>query len=306
MKSIPFTKMHGCGNDYIYINLFDKDIDYMISNKSIFTKKVSDRHFGIGSDGVIFISPPSMDIFPSIYVDFKMEIYNADGSLAEMCGNGIRCATVFAQRQGIFSKEKRCIIVESAGNLRFVELITENDAIISVKVNMGKPEFRSEHIPVISTKPTIVQEPLTIFPQNGSILNETLPIRTYLYDITCVSMGNPHCVIFTEDVSKIDLNYIGPLIENHDMFPNRTNVEFVQIITPNLIKMRVWERGSGETLACGTGCCAAVAAGFFNHLIDNHVVVQVPGGELSIFIDNHTKTIYMTGPAITVFEGTIM
>lgn len=299
MKSIPFTKMHGCGNDYIYINLFDKEIRHYLSNKSNLAQILSNRHFGIGGDGVIFISPSSI-------ADFKMEIYNADGSFAEMCGNGIRCAAVFARNEGIFPKDKKEIIVESSGTFKHVEFIQNDSTITNVKVNMGKPEFHSKMIPVISDKPFIIQEPLTISIPNISSINETLPIRTYLYDITCVSMGNPHCVIFTDDVSKIDLEYIGPFIERHEMFPNRTNIEFVQVITPTLLKMRVWERGSGETLACGTGCCASLAAGMKNHLTSENIIVQVPGGELVVECDKESDDIFLTGPVVPVFDGNII
>ncbi len=272
-KPISFTKMHACGNDYIYINLFSQTL----TDKSIFAKRFSNRNFSIGGDGVIFLVPPN-----NPKADFKMEIYNADGSFAEMCGNGIRCATVFARNQGIIPKNKTTILVESANLLLQVEFCSNHQ----LKVHMGKP--------IIS----ILNTPLTI--------NQTSPIRTYLYDINCVSMGNPHCVIFTNNLSNIDLNEIGPLIEHHELFPNRTNVEFVQIVTPNFIKMRVWERGSGETLACGTGCCAAVAVGIQNQQLEDKVMVQVLGGELLVEYEKELDTIYLIGDAVTVFEGEIL
>lgn len=268
---MKFVKMHGCGNDYIYINLFCE----LVQDKSLFAKQSSDRHFGIGGDGVIFISP-------STIADFKMEIFNADGSFAEMCGNGIRCATIFARKEHILPPNQNFIAIETFSSIKYVEILDEH----TLKVNMGKA--------------TVKQDSFIIHSSNNTSL------RTYFYDITYVSLDNPHCVIFTEDVEHIDLEHIGPLIEHHEKFPNRTNVEFVQVITPTLLKMRVWERGSGETLACGTGCCAALVAGIKNNLTEAKVTVQVPGGELFIEYDTHTEEIFLTGPAVIVFEGEIL
>lgn len=278
---MKFVKMHGCGNDYIYINAFQETI----INPSALTKQLSNRHFGIGGDGVIFVAPSSI-------ADFKMEMYNSDGTSAEMCGNGIRCAAKFVYDQKILEKPKQSLTVESAGLIKFVDLIFQNGAVTAARVNMGKPELVAKKIPVLSTHAMVIRETITLADQT--------------YQMTCVSMGNPHCVIFTNDVSKIDLAAVGPLLEHHSSFPNRTNVEFVQVIHPSLLKMRVWERGTGETLACGTGCCAALTAGVLNHLTERRATVQIPGGELYILWDKKTGNIYMTGPAETVFEGEII
>lgn len=278
---MKFVKMHGCGNDYIYINTFQETI----TNPSALAKQLSNRHFGIGGDGVIFVAPSSI-------ADFKMEMYNSDGTPAEMCGNGIRCAAKFVYDQKILEKPKQSLTVESAGLIKFVDLIFQNGAVTAARVNMGKPELAAKKIPVLSAR--------------AMVIRETIALADQTYQMTCVSMGNPHCVIFTDDVSKIDLAAVGPLLEHHSSFPNRTNVEFVQVIHPSLLKMRVWERGTGETLACGTGCCAALTAGVLNHLTERRATVQIPGGELYILWDKKAGNIYMTGPAETVFEGEIV
>ena len=282
---MKFVKMHGCGNDYIYINLFQEE--ETIPDKSELARTLSNRHFGIGSDGVIFISPSSI-------ADFKIEIYNADGSFAEMCGNGIRCAAKFVYDQNILSVKKPALSIESAGSIKYVHLIFQNGKVIAARVNMGKPELTSSKIPVITSKPKFIRETISVAKNPNDF-----------YEVTCVSMGNPHCVIFTNDLSQIDLEHVGPLLEHHNLFPKRTNVEFVQVIRPSLLKMRVWERGAGETLACGTGCCAAVVAGVLNHLTERKVIVQVPGGELYITWDHTNGNVYMTGAAETIFEGKI-
>lgn len=278
--------MQGCGNDYIYINGFEEKIP--LENKPELVRKWSDRHFGIGSDGVIFINP-------SQEADFEMEMYNADGTRAEMCGNGIRCVGKFVYDKGLTDSEH--ITVISAGKVKYLDLIVEKDeggscgrgSVTSVRVNMGCPILEPEQIPVKSSKQQVVDE---------SIL-----VQEKEYHMTCVSMGNPHAVIFTEGVASLQLEEIGPFFENHESFPRRTNTEFVEILDRRTVFMRVWERGSGETLACGTGCCAVAVAGVLNGLTEPEITVKLLGGELLIRWDRKENLVYMTGPAVTVFEG---
>lgn len=273
---MKFTKMQGCGNDYVYINGFTEKIE----NKPAFVRAVSDRHFGVGGDGAIFINP-------SEEADFEMEMYNADGTRAEMCGNGIRCVAKYVYDKGMTDKEQVSIV--SFGNVKYVDLYVEDGLVSSVKVNMGAPILDAEKVPVKSTKSQSVDEPITV---NGKE-----------YRMTCVSMGNPHAVIFMEDIAKFDIVSIGPLFENHEVFPNRTNTEFVEVVDRTHVNMRVWERGTGETLACGTGCCATVVACVLNGLTEDKVTVRVLGGEIEIQWDREANLVYMTGPAATVFEG---
>lgn len=273
---MKFTKMQGCGNDYVYINGFTEKIE----DKPAFVRAVSDRHFGVGGDGAIFINP-------SEEADFEMEMYNADGTRAEMCGNGIRCVAKYVYDKGMTDKEQVSIV--SFGNVKYVDLYVEDGLVSSVKVNMGAPILDAEKVPVKSTKSQSVDEPITV---NGKE-----------YRMTCVSMGNPHAVIFMEDIAKFDIASIGPLFENHEVFPNRTNTEFVEVVDRTHVNMRVWERGTGETLACGTGCCATVVACVLNGLTEDKVTVRVLGGEIEIQWDREANLVYMTGPAATVFEG---
>ena len=275
---MKFTKMQGCGNDYIYINGFTEKIAQ--EKKPKLVRKISDRHFGIGGDGAIFINP-------SEEADFEMEMYNADGSRAEMCGNGIRCVAKYVYDKGMTDKEQVSIV--SFGNVKYVDLYVEDGLVSSVKVNMGAPILDAEKVPVKSTKSQSVDEPITV---NGKE-----------YRMTCVSMGNPHAVIFMEDIAKFDIVSIGPLFENHEVFPNRTNTEFVEVVDRTHVNMRVWERGTGETLACGTGCCATVVACVLNGLTEDKVTVRVLGGEIEIQWDREANLVYMTGPAVIVFEG---
>lgn len=275
-----FTKMHGCGNDYIYINGFEESI----KDKTELARKLSDRHFGIGGDGVIFINP-------SKEADFEMEMYNADGSRAEMCGNGIRCVAKYVYDKGLTHKTDISII--SCGKVKYLELFLKNDKVNAVKVNMGAPELNADKIPVLV---------------NGSkepVIGETITVKGKEYKMTCVSMGNPHAVVFMDDVDNLEIEQIGPYFENHERFPNRTNTEFVKVLDRENVQMRVWERGTGETLACGTGCCATVVACILNGLTDDTVTVRLLGGELEITWDRKENLVYMTGPAETVFEGTI-
>lgn len=273
---MKFTKMQGCGNDYVYINGFTEKI----TDKPAFVRAISDRHFGVGGDGAIFINP-------SEEADFEMEMYNADGTRAEMCGNGIRCVAKYVYDKGLTDKKQISIV--SFGNIKYVDLYVEDGLVSSVKVNMGAPILESEKVPVKSAMPQSIDEPITI---NGKE-----------YRMTCVSMGNPHAVIFMKDIANLDIASIGPLFENHEVFPNRTNTEFVEVIDRTHVNMRVWERGTGETLACGTGCCATVAACVLNGLTEEKVTVHVLGGEIEIQWDREKNIIYMTGPAATVFEG---
>lgn len=273
---MKFTKMQGCGNDYVYINGFTEKI----GDKPAFVRAVSDRHFGVGGDGAIFINP-------SEEADFEMEMYNADGTRAEMCGNGIRCVAKYVYDKGLTDREQISIV--SFGNVKYVDLYVENGLVRSVKVNMGAPVLEAKKVPVKSAMERSVDEPITV---NGKE-----------YRMTCVSMGNPHAVVFMENIAKLDIASIGPLFENHEVFPNRTNTEFVEVVDRTHVNMRVWERGTGETLACGTGCCATVAACVLNGLTEDGVTVRVLGGEIDIRWDRNKNLIYMTGPAETVFEG---
>lgn len=273
---MKFTKMHGCGNDYVYVNGFTEKV----SDKPKAVVALSDRHFGIGSDGVIFINP-------SQQADFEMEMYNADGTRAEMCGNGIRCVGKYVYDHGM--TDKTSITVESFGKVKYLDLTVENGKVIKVKVNMGKPELTAKDVPVVSV--------------HEQVIDEEIIVKEKSYRMTCVSMGNPHAVVFMDDVEHLAIEEIGPYFENHERFPNRTNTEFVQVIDDSHVKMRVWERGTGETLACGTGCCATAVACVLNRLTGTHVTVQVLGGEIEIYWDQKENLVYMTGPAVTVFEG---
>lgn len=277
---MKFTKMHGCGNDYIYIDGASEKISQ--EEKPAFVRKVSDRHFGIGGDGVIFINP-------SDEADFEMEMYNADGSRAEMCGNGIRCVAKFVYDKGL--TDKTDISVISCGKIKYLQLFLKDNKVDTVRVNMGAPELSPAQIPVIA--------------ENGKekIMDEPITVQGKEYKMTCVSMGNPHAVIFMDDVTNLEIEKIGPFFENHERFPNRTNTEFVKVLDRKTVQMRVWERGTGETLACGTGCCATVVSCILNGLTDDTVTVKLLGGELEITWDREADLVYMTGPATTVFDG---
>lgn len=273
---MKFTKMHGCGNDYVYVNGFVEEI----KDKPAFVKAVSDRHFGVGSDGAIFINP-------SKEADFEMEMYNADGTRAEMCGNGIRCVAKYVYDKGL--TDRTHISIVSCGKVKYLDLNVADGQVTSVRVNMGAPILTAKEVPVISRMEQSVDEPIIVGGKE--------------YRMTCVSMGNPHAVVFMDDVANLDIAAVGPLFENHTAFPNRVNTEFVKVVDRNRVDMRVWERGTGETLACGTGCCATVVACILNGLTDNAVTVRVLGGEILIEWDREKNLVYMTGPATTVFEG---
>ena len=287
---INFTKMHGCGNDYVYINGATDIIPQEQKPETV--RYLSDRHFGIGGDGVIFINP-------SEEADFEMEMYNADGSRGEMCGNGIRCVAKFVYDNGLTKAlpDPKNISVISAGSVKYLQLtVDDNDKVSTVRVDMGEPILEPAKVPVA-------------FPEVGAeadpIIARPLPVNGKEYSVTCVSMGNPHCVLYVDDTASLDLPKIGPDFEHHAYFPNRINTEFVQIIDRQHIRMRVWERGSGETLACGTGCCACVVAGVLNGVNDRTTEVEVLGGRLLIEWNEPDNHIYMTGPATTVFTGEV-
>ena len=277
---MKFTKMHGCGNDYIYINGFTEQIAQ--EEKPGLVQKISDRHFGIGGDGAIFINP-------SMEADFEMEMYNADGSRAEMCGNGIRCVAKYVYDKGLTDKTEISIV--SCGQVKYLELFLKDGKVDTVRVNMGAPELSAGKIPV------------TAVDEKDRIIDESISVQGKEYKMTCVSMGNPHAVIFVDDVTNLEIGQIGPYFENHERFPKRVNTEFVKVIDRKHVQMRVWERGTGETLACGTGCCATVVACILNGLTDETVTVKLLGGEIQITWDRETDLVYMTGPAVTVFEG---
>ena len=277
---MKFTKMHGCGNDYIYVNGFTENIG--TEDKPQLVRYLSDRHFGIGGDGVIFINP-------STEADFEMEMYNADGSRAEMCGNGIRCVAKYVFDYGL--TEQTDISIVSFGKTKYLTLTVEQGKVTKVRVNMGAPELIAKEVPVIS--------------ENQIVVDEEIVVKDQTYHMTCVSMGNPHAVVFMDDVAQLEIEAIGPFFENHERFPRRTNTEFVRVIDRNHVEMRVWERGTGETLACGTGCCATVVACVLNDLTDCNVNVKVLGGSIDITWDREANLVYMTGPAETVFDGEI-
>ena len=280
-----FTKMQGCGNDYIYVNGFTEKIPQ--EEKTELVRHISDRHFGIGGDGVIFINP-------SLEADFEMEMYNADGSRAEMCGNGIRCVAKYVYDKGL--TDKTDISVISYGQIKYLQLFLKEGQVDTVRVNMGAPELRPERIPV-----TVAEAGMPL--EKERIVNAPIIVQGKEYKMTCVSMGNPHAVIFLEDVTNLEIEQIGPYFENHERFPKRINTEFVKVLDKKTVQMRVWERGTGETLACGTGCCATVVACILNGLTDEKVTVKLLGGEIEIEWDREANLVYMTGPAVTVFEG---
>ncbi len=290
---MKFTKMHGCGNDYVYVNCFSETVEH----PEEVAKIVSDRHFGIGSDGLILIRP-------SKTADFEMAMYNADGSRGEMCGNGIRCVAKYVYDFGL--TDKTSISVETLAGIKYLNLTVKDGKVEKVRVNMGAPILTPSEIPVhMSGKPSD-----GIDPDDGDqaepVIAQSLQVAGKEYKVTCVSMGNPHCVTFVdEDVRTLNLTKIGPDFENHEVFPKRVNTEFVNVIDETHLRMRVWERGSGETLACGTGTCATVVAAILNGLTKDAVDVELLGGSLHIEWDRDANLVYMTGPATVVFNGEI-
>ena len=254
---MKFTKMQGIGNDYVYVNCFEETI----ADPSAVARFVSDRHFGIGSDGLILVKPSDV-------ADCEMDMYNLDGSQGAMCGNGIRCVAKFAYDHGIVRKKN--ITVNTKSGIKYLDLDIKDGKVSSVKVNMGSPILTAKMIPVVSDKEQVINQPLDV---NGTVWN-----------ITAVSMGNPHAVTYMEDVNSLDIEKVGPMFENHINFPDRINTEFVKVIDRRTLQMRVWERGSGETLACGTGACAVAVASTLNGLVDEDVPITVKllGGDLQI------------------------
>lgn len=275
---MKFTKMQGIGNDYVYVNCFQERVE----NPSQVAKFVSDRHFGIGSDGLILI-------YPSEVADCKMVMYNADGTQSQMCGNGVRCVGKYVHDKGLVHKET--VTVETLGGIKILELHLKEGAVDTITVDMGKPELAPENIPVDSRLEVFKEQPVEILD------------HTYL--VTAVSMGNPHAITFVENTRDLDLETIGPLFEHHALFPERTNTEFIQVIDRNTLKMRVWERGSGETLACGTGACASLVASALTGKTGREATLQLSGGDLHIRWDEETDHVFMTGPAAFVFDGEI-
>lgn len=275
---MKFTKMEGLGNDYVYVNCFEETVE----DPKRVAIKVSDRHFGIGSDGLILIKPSEV-------ADFCMDMYNADGSQSEMCGNGIRCVAKYVYDYGL--TDKTSISVETLAGIKYLDLKIENGKAVMITVNMGSPELIAEKVPVKSDE--------------EKVIDETIVVGTKEYRMTCVSMGNPHCIVFVDDTKHFPLEEVGPLFENHEVFPNRVNAEFIQILDRNTVNMRVWERGSGETLACGTGACATAVACCLNGHTEDEVTVHLLGGDLHIKWDREANLVYMTGPARVVFDGEI-
>ncbi len=273
---IKFIKMHGIGNDYLYIDARRKKI----KNVEDLSRKMSHRNFGVGSDGIILI-------LNSTAADFKMRIFNADGSEAEMCGNGIRCFAKYLYDHGLTKKKK--IAIETLAGIKHVELTTRHDKVSKVRVDMGEPILLRERIPMKGDP--------------GMVIDEELPLDGVKFNITAVSMGNPHAVIYVDDVDNFPVHKYGPMIENHPSFPKKTNVEFVQILNEREVIQRTWERGSGETMACGTGASAVTVAGILTKRTGRSIIVHLKGGDLEIEWNETDNHVYMNGPAVEVFEG---
>ena len=277
---MKFTKMHGIGNDYVYVNCFQETV----KDPCAVAKFVSDRHFGIGSDGLILIKPSDI-------ADCEMDMYNLDGSQGAMCGNGIRCVAKYVYDYGIVNKTS--ISVATKSGIKYLDLTVKDGKVSTVKVNMGSPILTAKQIPVVSETEEGLDAPIEV---NGDV-----------YRFTAVSMGNPHAIVYMDDVEHLEIEKIGPAFESHVFFPDRVNTEFVKVIDNHTVQMRVWERGSGETLACGTGACAVAVASILNGHVDGTqpVTVKLLGGDLEIFWDRDDNLVYMTGPAATVFDGEI-
>lgn len=275
---LQFTKMQGLGNDYIYIN----DSDEQLRNLDELARQLSCRHFGVGSDGLIVVKP-------SHRADFFMEMYNADGSQGKMCGNGIRCFCKYIYDQGL-TQQKR-LMIETLSGIKEVQLLFEDDIVIGAVVDMGKPIFDLKDIPIDDSK--------------GEWLQHAFQVDDKMYEVSAVSMGNPHLVVYEDEIDNLNLQSLGPLFEKHEQFPEGINTEFIEVISEHTIKMRVWERGSGETLACGTGACAAAVVSKVLQKVQMPVTVQLRGGELRVDWNEDTQHVMMTGAAVTVFSGEI-
>ena len=281
---MKFTKMHGIGNDYVYVNCFREQV----VNPSEIAKKVSDRHFGIGSDGLILIKPSDV-------ADFEMDMYNADGSQGAMCGNGIRCVAKYVYDYGLTDKTR--IHVATKSGIKVLDLTVKDGKVQEVCVDMGAPILKPDEIPVdVQAAEAAGEERLVNWP---------IQVNGAPYHMTCVSMGNPHCIVPVEDPGRLVIEEIGPKFENHPVFPDRVNTEFIRVLDRKTVEMRVWERGSGETLACGTGACAVAVACILNGWTEDEVTVKLLGGPLRIFWDREKNTVFMTGPATVVFDGEI-
>ncbi|MCS7015398.1 MAG: diaminopimelate epimerase [Gemmatales bacterium] len=272
-----FVKMHGCGNDYIYIDCFRQA---MPPDPGGLSRRMSDRHFGVGGDGLILICP-------SPHADARMRMFNSDGSEAEMCGNGIRCLAKYLYDHGLVSKSQ--LRIETGRGILDLELHVRNGRVDSVTVDMGEPIFEPSRIP--TTLPG--QPPCNIL----------LTLEDCSYLVTSLSMGNPHCVIYVDELTDRDVLHYGPKVERHPAFPRRVNVEFVKVISPREVRMRVWERGSGETLACGTGACAVCVAGVITGRTQRRLLAHLLGGDLELYWSETNNHVYMTGPAVEVFQG---
>lgn len=275
---MKFTKMHGCGNDYVYVNCFEETVE----NPADVARFVSDRHYGIGSDGLILICPSEI-------ADFRMAMYNLDGSEGKMCGNGVRCIAKYVYDHHLTDKTQ--ISLETLGGIKYLDLNIKDGKVETVKVDMGEPILNPEDIPVNISKDVVIDEPVEV---DGRIWN-----------MTCISMGNPHAVVFVDDTKSLNLEKMGPSFEKHAIFPEQVNTEFVHVIDRHTVDMRVWERGSGETFACGTGACATAFACILNGKTEDTVLVHLVGGDLLIEYDRETNHIFMTGPATEVFSGEI-
>ncbi len=277
MATLPFVKMHGIGNDYVYVDCFA----HRVSDPVALARRVSPRRTGIGSDGLILICP-------STVADVRMEMYNADGSRGAMCGNGIRCVAKYVAEQGLSTNDP--LTVETDSGIRRLELTRRGREVVSVSVDMGEPILDGPRIPVAA---------------EGRVIDAPLDVAGTTWAVTCVSMGNPHCVVFADDVESLDLERTGPAFEHHPFFPHRVNTEFVHVESPTRLRMRVWERGSGETAACGTGACAALVAAVLTHRAERHAVLRLNGGDLDIEWRAGDGHVIMTGPAEEAFRGAI-
>ena len=284
---MKFTKMHGIGNDYVYVNCFEEKVE----NPAEVARFVSDRHFGIGSDGLILIKPSDI-------ADCEMDMYNADGSRSGMCGNGVRCVAKYVYDYGITDKTQ--ISVATGSGIKYLDLTVENGKVSLVRVDMGEPILAPEKVPVAMEYAGTGDHG-----ELEQIVSESILVRGSAYTMTCVSMGNPHCIVCVDDVDGFPLEKIGPRFEFHPCFPERVNAEFIKVLDRNTVQMRVWERGSGETWACGTGACAVAVACILNGWTENTVTVKLRGGDLKIEWDRETNHVFMTGSATTVFDGVI-
>ncbi len=280
---MKFTKMHGIGNDYVYVNCFEETVE----EPARMAQLISDRHFAVGSDGMILIKPSEV-------ADFKMEMYNADGSLGAMCGNGIRCVGKYVYDHGLTNMTT--ITVETGAGIKTLDLNVVNGRVSTATVDMGAPVLTSNHLDLeLGVDSYGILTPSQIW--------EDITVDGKTYKMISVSMGNPHAILFVEDTESIEIEKIGPKFENHERFPDRTNTEFIQVINDKNLKMRVWERGSGETMACGTGACASLVAASLAGFVNQSADIRLLGGTLQISINKETGHVIMTGPATEVFEG---